>query len=110
MARMFLSPDEDFFLGRADYNGRMSNSNVNSENSECRRRIRITEVAPSYSSIVDGTTIFFNSVDFFWYKGSTIVFQEGIFKDSFWIPSTCQTILIKGKKYLCFYKIYFHRG
>lgn len=59
MARMLLSPDEDFFLGRADYNARMSNSNVNSENSEFRRRIRITEVAPSYSSIVDGTTIFF---------------------------------------------------
>ena len=95
MARMWLSPDEDFVLGRADYNARMSNSNINSE---CQRRIRITEVAPSYSNIVDGTTIFFNSVDFFLYKGSTIVFQEGIFKDSFWISSTCQTILIRPRE------------
>lgn len=51
MARMLLSPDEGFFLGRADSTARMSNSDVNSE---CRHRIRITEVAPSHNSILDG--------------------------------------------------------
>ncbi|XP_071147717.1 uncharacterized protein [Mytilus edulis] len=46
-----LSPDECFYIGRADSTARMSNSEANSV---CRHRIRITEVVPSHSSIIDG--------------------------------------------------------
>ncbi|CAG2200204.1 unnamed protein product [Mytilus edulis] len=46
-----LSPDECFYIGRADSTARMSNSEANSV---CRHRILITEVVPSHSSIIDG--------------------------------------------------------
>lgn len=45
-----LSADESFLLGRADSNARLANQE---STSECRHRIRMTEVAPSHSSIMN---------------------------------------------------------